>query len=129
MYRADQAFNARQAVVRARKLTYLRTMRKKIRSMRNSSVLTASFPKVRQGVRAALLRQPEMWWYLSERQIGTPRSTKPPRRNWINMRALIARDLADASLAGLSADRRFTTAYNTALQAANMAIACAGIGS
>ena len=45
------------------------------------------------------------------------------------MRALIARDLADASLAGLSADRRFTTAYNTALQAANMAIACAGIGS
>jgi hypothetical protein len=29
-----------------------------------------------------------------------------------NMRALIARDLADASLAGLSADRRFATAYN-----------------
>ena len=42
------------------------------------------------------------------------------------MRALIARDLADASLAGLSADRRFATAYNAALQAANMAIACAG---
>ena len=42
------------------------------------------------------------------------------------MRALVARDLADASLAGLSADRRFATAYNAALQAANMAIACAG---
>ena len=42
------------------------------------------------------------------------------------MRALIARDLADASLAGLSADRRFATAYNAALQAENMAIACAG---
>jgi hypothetical protein len=42
------------------------------------------------------------------------------------MRALIARDLADESLAGLSADRRFATAYNAALQAANMAIACAG---
>ncbi|HXM21379.1 MAG TPA: hypothetical protein VN948_08960 [Terriglobales bacterium] len=28
-----------------------------------------------------------------------------------NMRALIARDLADASLVGLSADRRFATAY------------------
>jgi hypothetical protein len=42
------------------------------------------------------------------------------------MRALIAGDLADASLAGLSADRRFATAYNAALQAANMAIACAG---
>lgn len=42
------------------------------------------------------------------------------------MRALIGRDLADAALVGLSADRRFATAYNAALQAANMAIACAG---
>jgi len=43
-----------------------------------------------------------------------------------NMRALIARDLADATVKGLSADRRFATAYNAALQAANMAIVCAG---
>ena len=42
------------------------------------------------------------------------------------MRALVARDLADATVAGLSADRRFATAYNAALLAANMAIACAG---
>lgn len=42
------------------------------------------------------------------------------------MRALVARDLADARVAGLSADRRFATAYNAALLAANMAIACAG---
>ena len=42
------------------------------------------------------------------------------------MRALVARDLADSRVAGLSADRRFATAYNAALQAANMAIACAG---
>jgi hypothetical protein len=42
------------------------------------------------------------------------------------MRALVARDLADAQVAGLSADRRFATAYNAALQTANMAIACAG---
>jgi SAV_6107-like HEPN len=42
------------------------------------------------------------------------------------MRALVARDLADAQVQGLSADRRFATAYNAALQAANMAIACAG---
>lgn len=42
------------------------------------------------------------------------------------MRALIARDLADSKVAGLSADRRFATAYNAALQAANMVIACAG---
>ena len=43
-----------------------------------------------------------------------------------NIRALIARDLADVAIAGLSADRRFATAHNAALQAANMAIACAG---
>jgi hypothetical protein len=42
------------------------------------------------------------------------------------MRALVARDLADARIAGLSADRRFATAYNAALQSAHMAIACAG---
>ena len=32
------------------------------------------------------------------------------------MRALVARDLADAQVPGLSADRRFATAYNAALQ-------------
>jgi HEPN domain len=42
------------------------------------------------------------------------------------MRALVARDLADARVDGLSADRKYATAYNAALQAANMAIACAG---
>ena len=51
---------------------------------------------------------------------------KTSKKELDNMRALISRDLADASLAGLSADRRFATAYNAALQAANMAIACAG---
>jgi uncharacterized protein (UPF0332 family) len=51
---------------------------------------------------------------------------KTSKKELDNMRALIARDLADASLDGLSADRRFATAYNAALQAANMAIACAG---
>jgi uncharacterized protein (UPF0332 family) len=43
-----------------------------------------------------------------------------------DIRALVARDLADATVAGLSADRRFATAYNAALLAANMVIACAG---
>jgi hypothetical protein len=42
------------------------------------------------------------------------------------LRAVIARDLADASLDRVSADRRFATAYNAALQAVKMAIACAG---
>ena len=51
---------------------------------------------------------------------------KTSKKELDNMRALIARDLADAHLHGLSADRSFATAYNAALQAANMAIACAG---
>ena len=42
------------------------------------------------------------------------------------MRALVARDLADANVRGLSADRRFATAYNAALQAASISIVCAG---
>lgn len=42
------------------------------------------------------------------------------------IRRLVARDIADASLSGLSEDRRFATAYNAALQTAKMAIACAG---
>jgi hypothetical protein len=36
---------------------------------------------------------------------------KNSRKGLDNMRALIARDLADAGIAGLSADRRFATAY------------------
>ena len=43
-----------------------------------------------------------------------------------NIRAVIARDLADAALEGLSADRRFATAYNAALQAGKLAVACLG---
>ena len=43
-----------------------------------------------------------------------------------NLRALIARDLADAGIIGLSADRQFATAYNAALQTGSMAIACSG---
>jgi len=51
---------------------------------------------------------------------------KTSKKELDSMRVLIARDLADAAIAGLSSDRRFATAYNAALQAANMAIACAG---
>jgi uncharacterized protein (UPF0332 family) len=43
-----------------------------------------------------------------------------------SIRAIIRRDLADASIKGVSADRRFATAYNASLQAAKMAIASAG---
>jgi len=39
---------------------------------------------------------------------------------------VVARDLADARVPGLSTDRQFATAYNAVLQLAKMAIACAG---
>ena len=48
------------------------------------------------------------------------------KRELDEIRAVIQRDLGDAQVAGLSADRRFATAYNAALQTATMAIACAG---
>jgi hypothetical protein len=43
-----------------------------------------------------------------------------------NIRKLIARDLADASVLALSADRRFATAYNAALQSGTVTVACSG---
>ena len=39
---------------------------------------------------------------------------------------MVARDLADADIEELSADRRFATAYNAALQASKMTLACSG---
>ena len=43
-----------------------------------------------------------------------------------DLRAVVARDLADANLVALSDDRRFVTAYNAVLQISKTAIACAG---
>lgn len=43
-----------------------------------------------------------------------------------SLRALVRRDLSDATLPGLSDDRRFATAYYAALQLAKMVIACTG---
>jgi len=48
------------------------------------------------------------------------------KRELDEIRAVIERDLGDARVAGVSADRRFATAYNAALQTASMAIASAG---
>lgn len=42
------------------------------------------------------------------------------------LRKLVSRDLQDAAVPGLSADRTFATAYNAALQLSKMALACAG---
>jgi hypothetical protein len=42
------------------------------------------------------------------------------------LREVVARDLKDAGVKALSADRRFATAYNALLQLAKMVIACSG---
>jgi hypothetical protein len=42
------------------------------------------------------------------------------------LRKLIARDMADAGVSGLSPDRIFATAYNAVLQLSKLAPACAG---
>lgn len=42
------------------------------------------------------------------------------------LRSVVDRDLQDAGVAALSADRRFATAYNAALQLSKMALAAAG---
>ena len=42
------------------------------------------------------------------------------------LRQLVTRDLADAAIEKLSADRRFATAYNAVLQLSKIVIACAG---
>jgi hypothetical protein len=50
----------------------------------------------------------------------------PSRYELDGLCAVVARDLSDAQVPGLSADRQFATAYNAVLQLAKMAIACAG---
>jgi hypothetical protein len=50
----------------------------------------------------------------------------PSRYELDGLRAVVARDLSDAQVPGLSADRQFATACNAVLQLAKMAIACAG---
>jgi hypothetical protein len=64
------------------------------------------------------------WKELLENRQVQPHRTSA--REIEDLRKLIARDLADAGLEGLSADRRFATAYNAVLQISKMASACAG---
>jgi hypothetical protein len=63
---------------------------------------------------------------LAEHKVHTHSTSK---KELDALRAVITRDLSDAAVKGLSEDRRFATAYNAALQAAKMAIACAGYRS
>ena len=60
---------------------------------------------------------------LAGRKVHTHQTSK---QELDELRAVVKRDLADAALPALSEDRRFATAYNAALQAARMAVACAG---
>lgn len=57
---------------------------------------------------------------------GEVKTHQTSKQELDNIHALIVRDLADAALVGLSADRKFATAYNAALQAEKIAIACSG---
>src|SRR5688500_4045463 len=62
-------------------------------------------------------------------QLLTTRRLQPYTTNpheLAGLRAVVARDLADAALPGLSADRRFATAYDAVLQCATMVVARAG---
>jgi hypothetical protein len=51
---------------------------------------------------------------------------KTSREELDGLRAVVDRDPNDAAIEGLSEDRRFSTAYNAALQLATMVIACVG---
>ncbi len=48
------------------------------------------------------------------------------RQELEGLRTIVARDMQDARLPGLSTDRQFATAYNAVLQLAKMAVACTG---
>ena len=48
------------------------------------------------------------------------------RQELDDLRDVVERDLQDAAVTALSADRRFATAYNAVLQLAKMVVACAG---
>jgi uncharacterized protein (UPF0332 family) len=57
---------------------------------------------------------------------GTVQPHKTGTKEIEGLRQLVTRDLADAAVEGLSADRRFATAYNAVLQLSKMAITCDG---
>ena len=75
--------------------------------------------------RSSLSQGIEMTWQRlsNAKHVQTHATTK---RELDDLLAVIDRDLQDAGVPGLSADRSFATSYNAALQTAKMAIACAG---
>src|ERR1700676_3082616 len=72
-----------------------------------------------------LSREGQMSWQsLLQAQRINPHQTS--RQELDDLRNVVERDLQDAAVTALSADRRFATAYNAVLQLSKMAIACAG---
>lgn len=63
------------------------------------------------------------WTDLLNKKTVQPHTTS--RNEIAALRAVVECDLEDASPKALSADRRFATAYNAALQLSQIAIACA----
>jgi uncharacterized protein (UPF0332 family) len=57
---------------------------------------------------------------------GKLRQHKTSKEEISNLTAIVKRDLKDAGIKALSADRRFATAYNAALQAATMVLYASG---
>jgi len=64
------------------------------------------------------------WKSLLQARRVSPHATS--RREIADLRAIVKRDLEDASVKGLSVDRRFAIAYEGGLQLGKMAVAAAG---
>ena len=65
-----------------------------------------------------------IWQSLLQAQRIKPHRTSQQELD--DLRDVVERDLQDAGLEALSADRRFATAYNAVLQLAKIVIACSG---
>lgn len=70
------------------------------------------------------MAQPTTWQSLLAAQVVKPHKTSLAELR--SLHAVVERDLADARIPQLSADRRFATAYNAVLQLATMVVACEG---
>lgn len=68
------------------------------------------------------MEPPTTWQSLLAAQQVRPHKTGPAELR--DLRDVVKRDLRDAKVSGLSADRRFATAYNAVLQLTKMVIAC-----
>lgn len=57
---------------------------------------------------------------------GRVEEHRTSRQEISDLRQVVARDLADSQVPGISDDRRFATAYNAALQCSKMVVCCRG---